>query len=212
MRILIALGLLCATAATATAVEPAYTGQFGNAEEPALRPYKWVWHGTKAFFHHVGDAFVRGNMNRPILGSPEALRGVRKGSVDVGESTFRGLVFAPVPEKDAYKDLGQVNQILDDDMLLRNSSDFAFSWTYFPAIKTNDWAPWEDDEIVERRLEKAEQVREDRREAQAAREEARTKEPESRVDRAQRNYVGDRVDQGRKNKDEGRGNLLRLAR
>jgi hypothetical protein len=212
MRALLILAILVAAAAPSMAVEPAYTGPFGNAEEPALRPYKWLWHGTKAFFHHIGDGFIRGNMNRPVVGSPEALRGLRKGTVDLGESMFKGINFAPKPDQDEFKELGDLNQILQDDMLLRNASDAAFSMQYFPAIKANDWAPWEDDEIVERRLEKAEEIRKERKEAEEAREAAREKEMESRVDRAQRHYVGDRVDQGRKNKDDGRGNLLRLGR
>lgn len=203
---------ICACSFTAHSVEPAYTGSFGNAEEPALRPYKWVWQGTKSLFYHTGNSFVRGNMNRPILGSPEVLRGVRRGTVNFGESVFNGLVFAPIPMKNEYKDFGKINQVLERDMLLRNTSDLAFSGGYFISIKSNDWAPWDDDEIVQRRLDKAKQIRADRKAAQEAREAAREKEPQTRVERAQRAYLGAPENEKSSKKDEGRGNLLRLAR
>ena len=89
-------------------VEAAYEGDLGNAEEPALRPYKWVWHGAKSLVYQTGKSFKEGNMKTPVLGTVETGRGLRRGAVELAESTYRGGVFAPVPrEKGAYKDLGR---------------------------------------------------------------------------------------------------------
>lgn len=224
--VLIAAVLLGGLAWTqpAQAVEPAYVGRMGNAEEPALRPYKWMLHGVKSLFYQTGNSFVRGNMHFPILGTAETGRGLRRGAFEVVESTYRGSVFAIPPRgKGSYKELGSMNEYIEDDLLLRNTTDFAFSLYAYPAMKYVDHYPLEDDEKVDIRLDRAETIREERRAAQKARNETRSRqeaeaagaeevEPESDVKRAQRHYIGERADYGKDKRKEGRGNLLRLAR
>jgi len=209
--------------AGAQTVGPAYEGRMGNAEEPALRPYKWMWHGVKSLFYQTGNSFVRGNMHFPVLGTAETGRGLRRGTVEVVESTYRGAVFAiPPQEEKAYKTLGTTNEFIEEDLLLRNVTDFAFTLYAYPALKYVDHYPLEDDEKVDIRLDRAKTIREERKAAQQARRETEERrraeaagtevEPESDVKRAQRRYIGDRADYGRDKRQEGRGNLLRLAR
>jgi len=192
------------------AVEPAYQGQFGNNEEPALRPYKWLYHGVKSLVYHTGDQFVEGNMHTPYVGSVQGLRGLRRGTVNLGESLYRGGVYAPVPPKDSYKSLGALNTLIERDMFTRNSSDFLFSWYFFPAQKAVDYYPLEGDTKVEIRQREARETRMSRKEAAAARVSVDSRE--SRVKQAQRGYIGDRADYGTKKSANGYGNLMKLAR
>lgn len=194
----------------AQAVEPAYRGPLGNNEEPATRPYKWLYHGIKSLFYHTGDQFVEGNLHAPAVGTVQTLRGVRRGTFNLGESTYRGLVFAPVPAKNQYKSLGALNTAVEQDMFLRNSSDFLFSWYFFPVQKAIDNNPPEGDTKVGIRQEEARKTRIARNEAAKAREKVDTRE--SRVQRAQRDYIGDRADYGTPKTKMGRGNLMKLAR
>ena len=113
--LLLVLTVTFLTPFAAMAVEPAYFGQFGNAEEPALRPYKWMWRGVKALFYQTGHGFVHGNMRTPVLGTAETFRGLRKGTFELSESTYRGLSFAPVPPKGDYKKLSSFNEMIDGD-------------------------------------------------------------------------------------------------
>jgi hypothetical protein len=210
--------LMAATALVAAgqarALEPAYVGQFGYAEEPALRPYKWLWVGLKSFGYQTQDSFVRGNMNTPVLGSVEVFRGIRRGSFALGENTVNGLLYREVPPKGFYKFPGDLNNYVERDMLLRNAADFAtiavvWKWYAWPLQKVVDHYPLEDDEKVQIRLDRARLIRQDRREAA----EARNPLPdESRVLRSQRNYIGQRAEYGTTRKNRFDGNLLRLAR
>lgn len=212
MRVLVAIVLAVTIlgAPAGFAVEPAYQGQFGNNEEPALRPYKWLYHGVKSLVYHTGDQFVEGNMHTPYLGSVQGLRGLRRGSVELGESVYRGGVYAPVPHKDQYKMIGRANTIIERDFLLRNSSDFLFSWYFFPAQKFVDYYPLEGDTKVNIRMREARETRAARDAAADAREAVDPEE--NRVKRAQRSYIGDRADYGIQKSDLGRGNLMKLAR
>ena len=115
------------------AVPPAYTGPMGNPEEPALRPYKWLWHGAKAFLYQPVDALDRGNRKVPGLGSVEVFQGFRKGAVEIDESLFRGATFSEPPQAEDYKKLGKANTYIDNDLLLRNVADFiaaSYVWTF----------------------------------------------------------------------------------
>ena len=202
-----------ATTGLSNVIEPAYTGQFGNKEETALRPYKWIWHGAKSLVYHTTYSFSRGNMKTPVLGSAEGLRGLRRGTVELGESTFRGANFAVPPhtprDKQRIRETQVANQVIERDIALRNSSDFLFSWYFFPLIKLNDHYPLEDDEKVDERLKEAAEIREARREGQVART---VVIEESTMRQAQRQYVPDRVEAGAKRNKKFEGNLLRLAR
>jgi len=212
MKVLAAIMLAVAIlgAPSGFAVEPAYRGQFGNNEEPALRPYKWLYRGVKSLGYHTGDQFVEGNMHTPFVGSVQGLRGLRRGSVELGESLYRGGVYAPVPAQDHYKSLGTANTYIESDFFHRNSSDFLFSWYFFPVQKFVDYYPLEGDTKVEIRKREALEIRQGRRDATAAREMRDARE--NRVQRAQRSYIGERADYGTKKSDAGYGNLMKLAR
>ena len=187
-----------------------YRGPLGNEEEPALRPYKWVYQGIKSLFYHTGDQFVEGNLHAPVVGSVQGLRGVRRGTMSLGESTYRGLVFAPVPPRNHYKSLGTLNEAIEADMFTRNGSDFLFSWYFFPVQKAIDNNPPEGDTKVAIRLKDAKETRQARDEAAKARMKADSRE--SSMESAQRDYIGDRADYGTPKTKMGRGNLMKLGR
>lgn len=212
MRFVIAFALVVTVLAApgAMAVEPAYQGQFGNNEEPALRPYKWLYRGVKSLVYHTKDQFVEGNMHTPFAGSVQGLRGLRRGTVELGESMYHGGVYAPVPPKDSYKQLSAANTHIENDLFLRNTSDFLFSWYFFPAQKVVDYYPLEGDTKVELRRKEARETRAMREEASSMRSPADPQE--DRVKRAQRGYIGDRADYGTKKTSMGYGNLMKLAR
>jgi len=189
-------------------VAPAYEGSYGNPEEPALRPYKWMWRGVKSLFYQTGHGFKHGNMSTPVLGTAETFRGVRKGTFELLESTYRGINFAPVPPKGSYKETSKVNAFIDGEKVRSNVSDLAFSLYAFPVLKFVDCQPAENESRVYIRNERAKDIREERYEARKAREPEMTD-----VERAQRNYLGDRYPTNSgKTKREGRGNLLKLAK
>lgn len=187
-----------------------YRGPLGNEEEPALRPYKWLYQGVKSLFWHTGDQFVEGNLHAPVVGSVQGFRGLRRGTVNLGESTYRGLVYAPVPQRDHYKSLGAANVAIEDDMFLRNSSDFLFSWYFFPVMKAVDNNPIEGDVKVGIRQKEAKETRLARNEAAKARKQADLNE--SSMESAQRDYIGARADYGTPKTKMGRGNLMKLGR
>ena len=113
------------------AIPPAYTGPLGNPEEPALRPYKWLWHGTKAFAYHPVASFRDGNLRTPGLGSADFFIGLRRGSVEMDEAIFRGLVFAEPPKRDAYKQIGAANRYIEHNPVLCNVADFIAANYFF---------------------------------------------------------------------------------
>lgn len=113
------------------AVPPAYTGPLGNPEEPALRPYKWLWHGTKAFAYHPVASFRDGNLRTPGLGSADFFIGLRRGSVEMDEAIFRGLTYAEPPKRDAYKQLGAANKYIESNPVLCNVADFIAANYFF---------------------------------------------------------------------------------
>ena len=187
-----------------------YRGPLGNEEEPALRPYKWLYQGVKSLFWHTGDQFVEGNLHAPVVGSVQGFRGLRRGTVNLGESTYRGLVYAPVPSRSHYKTLGAANVAIEDDMFLRNSSDLLFSWYFFPVMKAVDNNPIEGDVKVGIRQKEAKETRIARNEATKARKQTDLKESE--MESAQREYIGARADYGTPKTKMGRGNLMKLGR
>lgn len=187
-------------------VPPTYEGSYGNPEEPALRPYKWMWRGVKSLFYQTGYGFKHGNMRTPVLGTAETFRGLRKGTFELGESVYHGLAFAPVPPKGQYKETMRLNHMVDKEKASSNISDLVFSLYAFPVLKFVDKYPAENEERVKIREQRARATREAQDKAEAARTPAM--DP---VERAQRNYLGDRYVEGSK-KDVGRGNLLKLAK
>lgn len=203
--------LLVLTAGVAQAVEPQSTDQFDNPEEPALRPYKWIFHGFKGLVYHPAKSFVDGNMNTPVLGTVEITRGARRGVVRFGESTWNGVLFRPLPEKDEYQEMGEINEKLEkekhDKFLLDALSNLpvsiALEFPLFPVQVLVDKYPAESDEKVRLRQEEARKTRDSRK---AARDKNAGNLTD--VERAQRNYVGDRATAG-KQEHKGGGNLLK---
>ncbi len=206
------------------AVPPQYVGPLGNPDEPALRPYKALWQGTKAIVHRSVKSFVQGNAKIPVLGSAETFRGVRRGVIDCAEYTYRSMQGSRPPRGQEYKAPGSMNDAIENDLFLRNISDFAAGgavleltlgeelaagaigiWT---AQKAADHYPVQHEDKREAREDHAKEVRE----ARKGRREAAAKpaRPESPVERAQRRYLGKRRVENKK--PIGAGNLLELAR
>jgi len=202
-------------------VQAEYYGQFGYAEEPALRPYKWMWVGVKGFFHQTRDGFVRGNMKTPVLGSVQTIRGVRRGTIDLAEYTWSGALYRSVPPRGFHRTEGNWNSAIESDLALRNISDLVASelvWTWYawPFQKLVDHYPLEDDEKVQIRLDHAADVRDARRTAEAIRQEQRRVGDPTPVQRAQRrhleNAMGRRMVPDHDRVQTFRGDLRRLAR
>lgn len=199
--------VLISGAISAQVVQPKRTGALGNPEEPALRPYKWLWYGAKGLVYQTGHSFVRGNMKTPVVGSVDTSRGLGRGMVDLGESGYRGLTFAELPERDAYRQPARANAVMDEDMLGRNVRDAAFSWYAYPVVKAHDRWSIESEEEVSHRLEHAANIRDARREAGT-----KPQVVESDVYRAQQRYIGKRATYGIERRQTGTGNLLKLAK
>ncbi len=123
-RVLLTLFCLGLVAGSSYAIEPAYTGQLGNPEEPALRPYKWFWRGAKALVYQTGTEFKEGNRDFPIVGTAYAFRGLRRGLVEWERSLWRGMAGSN-NRTVHYKDVGPVNEYIEEDFLLRNAADLA---------------------------------------------------------------------------------------
>jgi len=120
--VLLAASLLL-WAQSSFAIEPAYSGPLGNPEEPAMRPYKWLWSGLKSLVYHPVVAFEQGNRKIPGLGSVEVFRGIRRGSVELDESAFRGILCTRPPASDQYKKLGRANTAIEAEPLLSSVTD-----------------------------------------------------------------------------------------
>jgi hypothetical protein len=117
MRIAAVTVLLLGTAVSAHA-----DYGFGNPEETALRPYKGLWRGVKAFTYNIVKSLDVGNRKFPGLGVVELGRGTRYGAVELAYSTYMGMAGSrPKPVK-AYS---WPNEYIDSDWLLRNSADLA---------------------------------------------------------------------------------------
>ncbi len=192
------------------AVEPTYKGPMGNAEEPALRPYKWMVRGAKALVYQTGKSFQRGNMKTPVLGTVDVGRGLRRGLVEAGESVFKGAIGSPPPlVKGEYKKTGKANEVIEEDMVFRNAADGLVSGVWFWAgQKVHDRHSMETDEQVDIRLARAKETREARAETRLARD----VEEGTAVERAQRHYVPGRTERRTTLNREARGNLLRKAK
>lgn len=189
-----AMLILCVSAAYA--VEPAYRGPMGNPEEPALRPVKWAWHGTKALFYHTFIPFKYMREKGLCGSSREAVRGLRRGTVIAGQSVYRGAIGSQVPERKAYRKIGTANELLEQQefMHLCDAKDKGEGEADTPAPPALTVAP-----------AVAASGEPETRPAAPRAETAR-----SRLNAAQRDYIGDRVHTYESK--SGRGNLLRLAR
>lgn len=107
----------------AYAVPPAYIGPMGNLEEPAMRPYKWLWFGIKKLWQRPLQAIRRGDEKVPFFGALEVTRGAERGVIELTESVYHGMVFAPPPNKRTYRNAGSVNAFIESDWLFTRVAD-----------------------------------------------------------------------------------------
>jgi len=158
------LAVVFLLASAAQAVPPAYYGPMGNPEEPALRPYKWLWHGIKVLVYHPVARFNQGNSVYPGVGSLMVWQGAREGVVGLAESGVRGSLYAIPPEPDAFKDTGSVNAALMSDPLVSTVVDLPTL-----PVKALAGSPAKLQEEMDTVEQKAREIRRERREARKKR-------------------------------------------
>lgn len=217
------LGLLALVliAGGAMAVEPAYLGPYGNAEEPALRPYKWAYQGVKGFFWHSGQGLREGNLKFPVIGTVELGRGVRRGSFELGESIYRGLSFARTPEKvHEYRNLHVANEAIEERKGAEIVTDFIpttamFTLFGYPVQRLVDRYPARD----ELEVAAVKQKREDNRDIRRVERKLKEMEKEEEGERITWIKRRDKTEQSEmvEVKEEKipkahKGNLLKLAK
>ena len=99
-----------------------------KVEEPALRPVKGFARGIHALTHHTVRSFAEGNEKFPVLGTVEVFRGIRRGGVELVTRTYKGVAGSkPAP----YNKKSKPNQIIEEDLLLRNTADMVTSGLIF---------------------------------------------------------------------------------
>ena len=191
---LVAAGILFSGMAYATENKPKAKEQqdWEKVEEPAMRPYKCLWSGVKSVVYNTTKSFAQGNEKLPVLGSVEAFRGFRRGSVDLISGTYMGMAGSkPRP----YNKLSRPNRIIEDDPLLRNVAD-----TTPPVLLTPMGFPiFVAQKGVDRSPVAPEQYK------QALQDQKKT-----RMERARQRELAKH--QGLPEQQEGRGNLLRYAK
>jgi hypothetical protein len=129
-----AITALMLVAVSAQAIPPAYEGPLGNPEEPALRPYKWMYRGLQALSYHTVGSFVEGNVQYPVVGTVYVFRGLRIGSVELARSAFVGMIGAnPKAHPNNHcSEVGLANQLIEEDLLLRTVLDGAWATVISP--------------------------------------------------------------------------------
>lgn len=193
---------------TASAIEPAYVGPLGNPEEPALRPYKWIWRGLTALGHQTKEKFIEGNMNTPILGTVETARGVRNGSTEFLYSFWKGILFTCPPQQPKYyQKKTALTKWVESDDVWRNVTEFICSGPAFPMLVALDHVQVESDAKVQERLAKAREIQTARREAQKSRQLQM-----KHIEQAQEKYIGERIPIKKDKNKKYPKNLLKLAR
>lgn len=95
--------VLLAISLSSHAVPPAYEGQFGNPEEPALRVVKWPWLGFRKLVSRTHDGLHRGIYKHPPASICEGTKGAVVGTGVFIDHTARGMVYAPLPPKGPLK-------------------------------------------------------------------------------------------------------------
>jgi hypothetical protein len=101
---------------SAAAIEPSHWGKYGNPEEPATRPYKSFWRGLKAVPYQIGISKDSGEAKAGAKwGRVEGFRGVRRGVVELGHSTWWGMAGTYPPP---VEDFSSSNQWIESDRRL----------------------------------------------------------------------------------------------
>jgi hypothetical protein len=104
ITIAVLFGALVGAALTCHAVPPAYVGQFGNPEEPALRVIKWPWLGLRKMVMHTHEGLKSGIQCSPVDAVCEGAHGAAKGSCILLDHTGRGLIYSKLPPKGPLND------------------------------------------------------------------------------------------------------------
>ncbi|NUM53229.1 MAG: hypothetical protein HUU46_06270 [Candidatus Hydrogenedentes bacterium] len=104
-----------------TAIEPSHWGKYGNAEEPATRPFKAFWRGLKAFHYQIGATIDEGHRKAGHAGGGvQFFRGVRRGLVEIGGGTYMGMAGQyPLPVEQTHP----INEYIDSDRRLAALAD-----------------------------------------------------------------------------------------
>ncbi len=184
---------------------------YTSVEEPALRPAKAFIRGLGSVVYNTVGSFVRGNENFPVVGSVEAFRGLRRGSIELVEGTYRSMAGS---EPRRVRELGPVNEYIEDDLFLHHASDTVTAGVFYAvgfgraadnatywalgtqaAQQVTDLEPFHPERMEERRIE-----REREREME-----------EERARPAQARYLSDDMRASNRNRERD-GNLLRTAR
>jgi hypothetical protein len=183
----------------ADAIEPTHYGQFGNPEEPAMRPVKAVWKGLISIKHNVKKSAREGHEKVQIIGAIEATRGLRRGFVELVANTVNGM--AGTYPRDPKK-MGKANETIENDPLLQTASDTA-AGAAVAGIPGGASAA-----VVGGAVTLCAQEATDRIPKERAKRAERRRESELVL--AQKRYIGDRAVVNKK--PNGTGNLLKLAK
>ncbi|GMV93461.1 MAG: hypothetical protein AMXMBFR82_32390 [Candidatus Hydrogenedentota bacterium] len=110
----VVLAVMCC--GSAMAIEPSHWGKYGNPEEPATRPYKAFWRGLKAVPYQIGISKDSGEAKADAKwGRVEGFRGLRRGVVELGHSTWWGMAGTYPPP---VEDFSSTNQWIESDRRL----------------------------------------------------------------------------------------------
>ena len=202
LRISFALFLSVALAGTAWSAEKAKLDEnqyWEKHPEPALQVFKTTGRGVHALIYQSLQSLKEGNEHLPILGSVKIFEGIGTGLLELSASTCMGMAGSkPRP----YDELSKPNTILNADPLLRNTRQVGGT-----AITASEGLPMVAGLYAAQKA--TDQVPRETKEAEVLR-----RAPEKKrmtVPEAQRRYVGERAQYGRKI-ERGRGNLLKQLR
>lgn len=178
-----------------------------KVEEPALRPYKGMWRGVKAFGYQCVKSVAEGNKKCPVFGTLELSRGIRKGTVELVSSTCKGASGSkPAP----VEEISKANDVIDNNPVLKNTTD-TIAGAY--ALGFGAGTAHANTHVIAAGCQLTAQKVIDQRPADPEffnRMGTRLKAFESGRKKAQRDYIGDRADTNDK-LAQGRGNLLKIA-
>jgi hypothetical protein len=116
MSTTLAVVLAVACCGSVAAIEPTHWGKYGNPEEPATRPYKSFWRGLKAVPYQIHTSKDSGEAKADAKwGRVEGFRGVRRGVVELGHSTWWGMAGTYPPP---VEDFSSSNRWIESDRRL----------------------------------------------------------------------------------------------
>jgi hypothetical protein len=134
MRLFMAVLLGMFSGLIAYSIEPSHYGKYGNPEEPAMRPYKALWRGLKAFKYQVNNTVKEGERKAGTTGGQiQFFRGVRRGLVEIGASTYMGMAGSyPTP----VEELHPANVAIEQDARTAALADIPSTVAIFGLLQT----------------------------------------------------------------------------